>query len=354
MSSGTTQSVRSAGALPTPALAQRVSSPRQPARSFSRVAGLPSSSQPPDSRRSTSTSAYATPTPASSASAPLTRPDLSRRTADPIPPQGSKTTKLQRLSDGLWLLQQDLWLLLDINLNTCIARLGNGELIFISPPARTEEAAALLAAAVAAEGLGPPAHVLVPNLSPEHWYHAADWAADCAPGAKLWVPPGLLEARSTAGLLDGQQRIRATVDAFGGRVGVLPTRGPLPGLEGEVEVATFVEGTGSFIESAVWLARHKAVYFADLAFAAYDHPVAPNPILGAGSQITGVLGRLGCPAVYLMMLKDRAVAQAWLDTVLRWRPERLLSGHLDPVVGSADMELRRCFGFLLEGQQAQA
>ena len=87
---------------------------------------------------------------------------------------------------------------------------------------------------------------------------------------------GMLEGQATAGVLGGPEKVtqmRAAYDT----VRPLPEYGALPGLD-EVEVATFRESLGFFNESTVWLQDYRAVVFADMAFAAYDH--VSGPLLG--------------------------------------------------------------------------
>lgn len=74
------------------------------------------------------------------------------------------------------------------------------------------------------------------------------------PTVTFWVPPGLLEGAGTASMLGGRERMKAF--AAGHTRGVIremPLFGPLPGLEGQVEVAVFKESWGFFAEATFWV-----------------------------------------------------------------------------------------------------
>ncbi|KAG2435908.1 hypothetical protein HXX76_007103 [Chlamydomonas incerta] len=225
--------------------------------------------------------------------------------------------------------------------------------MLISPPARTEEAQALMQT-LPGGGLSAVTHVVIPNLSPEHWFHAPEWApflAGGGRGATLWMPPGLLEGRATASLFNGRERVSAMRAAYGA-VGVLPdTPGegrPLPGLEGEVEAVAFNEGSGAFTEVTLRLVDYDATVFTDLAFAAIDHP--PSPLYGRfGHQVTGMDGKLGCPIAFPMLLKDREAGAAWLRVLRGWSSSRLLCAHFDPLVRDGRTQLHNAFGFMMDG-----
>ncbi|EFJ46874.1 hypothetical protein VOLCADRAFT_92621 [Volvox carteri f. nagariensis] len=294
----------------------------------------------------------------SNAAAATYLPSLSRRSRDPLPPLGAKATGLLPLREGLWCLRQDFTLTENIYLNTHIVRLRSGGLMLINPPAATEEAVALLRSLTGGDpdgsrgegsvagGCGPCVeHVVCINLSPEHWYNAPDWAPYCSSNATLWTVPGLLQGRSTASLLGGPERVRLMKEVYG-RVLELPDAGPLPGLESEVEVATFHESGGWFSESTLWLRDHRAVVFGDMGFAAYDYRPS-NALSVQMAKMVGIYQRLGCPVIYVMLQKDPRAARAWLDRVLRWEVDKVLCSHLDALVVEGAAEIRRCFGFLL-------
>ncbi|KXZ49047.1 hypothetical protein GPECTOR_23g133 [Gonium pectorale] len=272
------------------------------------------------------------------------RPSLSRQTSDPLPPLGSKATGLVQLGEALWCLRQDFWITENIYLNSHVIRLSSGSLLVISPPARTEEAEALLESLPG--GCAAVEHVVLPNLSPEHWIHAAGWASKFASDATLWVVPGVLEGRSVAGLAGFPQQAAQLRSAFR-RITSLPDSGPLPGLGGELAVSTFHEGWGLFSEAVLLLRDARAIVFSDMAFAIYDHPV--SPLVGREvSKLVGIYRRLGAPLATPMMRKDPAAGRAWLETVLSWDFDTVLPGHLDPRVGPGGKDaVRECFGFLL-------
>ncbi|KAG2433111.1 hypothetical protein HYH02_012814 [Chlamydomonas schloesseri] len=279
------------------------------------------------------------------------RPDLSRKVIgeDPLPPFGVKTSGLVQLLPGVWALRQDFQLTENIYTNTFLVRLRSGGLMLISPPTRTEEAEALLQT-LPGGGLSAVTHVVIPNLSPEHWFHAPDWAPFLAGGGRdvtLWTPSGLLEGRATASLFNGRERVAAMCAAYGA-VAVLPAQpggGPLPGLEGEAEAVTFYESTGLFTECTLRLVDYDASVFTDMAFAAIEHP--PSAVYGKiGSQVAGIDGKLGCPIAYPMLLKDREGGKAWLAVLQRWNSSSLLCAHFDPLVRDGKTQLRNAFGFM--------
>lgn len=79
----------------------------------------------------------------------------------------SQATELLCLADGAWALKQDFGLPelgINITLTMFVIRLSDGTLWLHTPIAPTEEALALLK-----QIPGTVAHIVVPNLSPEHW-----------------------------------------------------------------------------------------------------------------------------------------------------------------------------------------
>jgi hypothetical protein len=58
--------------------------------------------------------------------------------------------------------------------------------------------------------------------------------------------------------------------------------------------------------------------------------------------------KLGCPLSYVFLRKDPQLARAWVERVLTWQPDRVLTSHLDPLFRDGTRELRRCFEFVLE------
>lgn len=68
------------------------------------------------------------------------------------------------------------------------------------------------------------------------------------------MPPGLLEGQGVASILGGRDKMR--IFAAGhtqGSIRELPMFGPLPGLEGQVEVAVFKESMGVLTEATFYV-----------------------------------------------------------------------------------------------------
>lgn len=68
-----------------------------------------------------------------------------------------------------------------------VVRLSDGRLWLHTPIAPTEECLQLICSIP-----GEVAHIVLPNLSPEHWYYAPAFVREF-PAASVWLCPGLMD-----------------------------------------------------------------------------------------------------------------------------------------------------------------
>ncbi|MEW5313952.1 MAG: hypothetical protein WDW38_005482 [Sanguina aurantia] len=238
---------------------------------------------------------------------------------------------------------------LDIGLSCFVVRLNDdGDLLVNSPVSLTGEVKTMLQ-----QIPGTVRHIVLPNVSPEHFIYGGDWAA-AYPHATFWVAQELMDGKgvaASAGLKVVEQmkaqnvKICILQDGAPAELGERwrRTRSKLE----DASVCIFRDSGGALSEATLYFPEHGAITMADLAFAGYQNKqMDSNPISALFGKFAGVYRRLGSPAAFLVMLKERSVATNWRNTVRSWEWDTIWTSHLDPVVIDGRMEFDRCFKFL--------
>ena len=200
---------------------------------------------------------------------------------------------------------------------TTILVLPSGALLVVSPP--PVEAGGL----EQLDSLGPIGHVLAPNSF--HYLNAPEFLARY-PHASFWAAPGLFSR--VPGMPPGSELTEATPDAWSAAV-EHATLGPTRGVS---EVALFHRESGTLI-------------LTDLAF----------NLVRLERRFDRVAWRLlGAPSGFgpsrsarMLLLRDRALAAAFLQRLLGWPFRRVLVAHGDSLEVDAVGVFRRAFAAYL-------
>lgn len=116
---------------------------------------------------------------------------------------------------------------------------------------------------------------------------------------------------------------------------------------GQVQSVVFEDSWGLYAEATLYLADHRAVLFADLAFGGYGHKALDSNLLSSGlGSLVGINRRIGCPVAYPLFMKDRHLAAHWLRAVDAWPYDTFLCSHVTPVLRQPRQDFRRAFNFV--------
>jgi hypothetical protein len=302
--------------------------------------------------RPSATATTETPTEAAPPPTTTTTPPPGYRTyTSPLPPLGDKPSELITVKEGVaWSIRQDFpgSGKSGINLNMCLFATSGG-LVAYAPIAPTPEVLDLITK-VDPNGL---AHLIVPNLSPEHGAIHAVGFAEAFPQATVWCPAGLLEGKGLAGAPGG-------IGGAAKRLATLPNARQLDrqalveATKGDVDVAIFAEKLGMFVEATLLVRPASAVALADLGFGAFKDEGMVIPPQRWMAQLVGVYERLGAPVAFAVMSSDKAAAQRWASEIQAWAaeaceagaPEWVFGSHLTPAFPGAKQELERGYAFV--------
>lgn len=232
---------------------------------------------------------------------------------------------------------------IDIGLAMFVVRLADGDLWLHTPIAPTEEALALLDSIG-----GRVAHVVCPNLSPEHWVFARAFS-EHTPDARFWVCGGLLTGGGLP--LPGRDGIVALTQTHA--VQELRADDPSCAWAPEIGVALFREAGGLFEEAAFLVRRARAVIVADGAFAAHDKRAMPLPPFEALARAVGIHSQVGAPLLSLMAATSRPAVAAYARAVLAWDFTELWCSHLEPVIKDGRGEWARAFAPIMREGRGQ-
>jgi hypothetical protein len=269
-----------------------------------------------------------------------------RRYKSPLPPLGDKPSDLICVEPGVsWSIRQDFpgGGKSGINLNMAVFATKGGNVAY-APVAPTPEVVEML------RSVGGLAHLVVPNMSPEHGSLHAVGFAEAFPEATVWCVEGLLEGSGLAGAPGG-------VGEASKRLAAMPNARRLDrqalrdATGGDVDYALFQERMGLFREATLLVRPAKAAAFADLGFGAFNDEGMVIPPQRWMARLVGVYERLGSPVGFAVMSSDKAAARAWAGDIEAWArdgeaPEWVFGSHLTPAFGGAREELERGFAFV--------
>jgi hypothetical protein len=228
------------------------------------------------------------------------------------------------IAPGIWSLERRLRMPGGLGLlnRSTIVRLASGGLLVVSPP--PVEPGGL----DALEVLGAVEEVLVPN-SFHHLYTRAFLALH--PRATLRTAPGL-QARVADHPIGEELTDGSAPASWAGSV----EHAVLGPVRGTAEVALFHRPSATLILTDV--AFHMTRYGSGFARAAW--------------RLAGVPAGFGpSRSARMTLLRDRAVAAAFLARVLAWPFERVLVAHGDPLECGAHAVFRRAFTPYLESER---
>lgn len=273
-----------------------------------------------------------------------------RRYSSPLPPLGDKPSELITVKEGAWSIRQDFPSggKSGINLNMALFATAGG-LVGYAPVAPTPEVLDMVRS-LAPAGL---AHLIVPNLSPEHGAINAIGFAEAFPDAIVWCPQGLLEGKGLAGAPGGVgeagKRLAARPNAR-----ALDRQALVDATKGDVDVSIFAEKLGMFVEATLLVKPASAVALADLGFGAFKDEGMVIPPQRWMARLVGVYERLGAPVAFAVMQSDKEAAKRWASDIQAWAannveggaPEWVFGSHLTPAFPNAKEELERGYAFV--------
>lgn len=285
---------------------------------------------------------------ASATAAAAAGPDY-RQYKSPLPPLGDKPSDLVTVKPGVaWSIRQDFPASGNsgINLNMAVFATKGGNVAY-APVAPTPEVVAML------HSIGGLAHLVVPNLSPEHGSLHAVGFAEAFPDATIWCVEGLLEGKGLAGAPGGVGDASKRLARFP-NARRLDRNALREATGGDVDFALFEERLGFFREATLLVRPASAVAFADLGFGAFNDEGMVVPPQRWMARLVGVHGRLGSPVGFAVMSSDKEAARAWAGAIEAWAkeqeqvgaPEWVFGSHLTPAFGGAREELERGFAFV--------
>jgi hypothetical protein len=287
--------------------------------------------------------------PVAGAATPANDPNW-RRYASPLPPLGDKPSDLVMVVPGVsWSIRQDFPGpgKSGINLNMALFQTAGG-LVAYAPIGATPEVISMIRS-IDPRGL---AHLIVPNLSPEHGAINAVGFADAFPEAVVWCVEGLLEGKGLAGAPGGIGEASKRLAAHP-KSRVLDREALCEATGGDVDFALFEERLGLFREATLLVRPAAAVAFADLGFGGFNDEglvIAPQKWM---ARLVGVYKRLGSPVGFAVMQSDKAAAARWAASITEWAstlpggaPEHVFGSHLTPSFPGAKEELERGFAFV--------
>lgn len=175
--------------------------------------------------------------------------------------------------------------------------------------------------------------IVVPNNSPEHTCFLPQWAAQF-PAAKVFVAPGL------QGKWQNAPGVKVT--------GVLGDAAPHL-WEGQIEHALLddllFKETVFFHRESGTLLTSDTCFCLDDAWLRRSENRMPFLLAQAGATAAGVYMHLGCPLFIRPSLeRDMARVRAWVDRVLQWDIQQVVSGH-GVVVSDGYAAFARAFEF---------
>lgn len=180
------------------------------------------------------------------------------------------------------------------------------------------------------------------------------WPCLCVCVCIPFVPfAALLEGRGLANF-PGIGRFRALSATH--TVRALPSSGPLPGLDGQVQCALLVSGAGGALEEAALLLRdYRAVVLNDVAFEINNQAMWDVlPFMRSLTDWLGAYRRLGAVFGKLMIVGNRDAAARWAAEVAAWDFDKVLSTHFDGLVsGDGRSQFKAAFRGLLPQEQQQ-
>lgn len=200
-----------------------------------------------------------------------------------------------------------------------VARLPSGRLWLHSPIALSP---GLLAEVRA---LGRVAALVAPNRL--HWRHLADWQAAC-PDAETWGAPGLAATARQRGFRIDHELGETPPPAWGGAVA-------------QVLVSSL------FMTEAVFLHRPSSTLILTDLIENFERGRVHGGFLRFLMQLGGVVDpRGGTPRdLRLTFLGRRRGVREAVETMLAWRPERVVLAHGRPYLRNGTAELRRALAW---------
>ncbi|MDY7231062.1 DUF4336 domain-containing protein [Hyalangium rubrum] len=204
---------------------------------------------------------------------------------------------LRKLDENLWVAEQPLTFMgLKMEARMTVIRLADGALWVHSPLRLTPERRQ------AVEALGPVRFLVAPNMF--HHLFIGDWMT-AFPQARAFAAPGLPEKRKD---LSFHAVLSEAVSAeWAEQIDVLPWRGaPMIG-----EVVFFHRASRTLIVT-------------DCA-----HNIGPDaaPFTRFVFKTIGGYGRLSTSVIDRVVNRDRAVARANVDSILKWDIQRVIVAH---------------------------
>lgn len=221
---------------------------------------------------------------------------------------------LTRHHEDLWTARQHLRLLgVEVGARMTVVRLASGRLVVIAPIGAVAEAGL--------DELGEVAAIVAPNRF-HHLYVRRAVAA--FPAARTFAAPGLPEKRPD--LHFDEVLGDEPPQLWRGELDQVVLRAA-PRLN---EVVLFHRASSTLITT-------------DLVFNIQHQDTAWGRLV---LRLYGVMGRFGPSRLVRFAIRDRAAARTTLDTILGWRPERIVLAHGEVVpTGGADA-LRDAFAWL--------
>lgn len=235
---------------------------------------------------------------------------------------------LKPVAEGLWLIDGPAIKSYGFPFSTraTVVRLESGDLWVHSP---TEWSAALQAEL---DGIGPVRHLVAPNCI--HFAHINDWA-NANPEATYWAAPGVAARAAKNGLS-------------------LPDPVELQWERAETPWATdmhqlIVRGSKWFHEAVFFHHATRTLILTDLieAFDTAKLPAHCRPFVWLNG-IEHTDGKM--PPILRRSYKDTAAFAEDIETLVSWRPRRVIIAHGDWYEANGTGELERAFRKLLRGR----
>jgi hypothetical protein len=200
-----------------------------------------------------------------------------------------------------------------------IARLPSGRLWLHSPIALTP---GLLAEV---RSLGRVAALVAPNRL--HWMALADWQKAC-PDAETWGAPGLADQAAQRGFRIDHELSELPPPAWGGAIAQVLVK-------------------GIFMTEAVFLHRPSSTLILTDLIENFERGRVRGGFLRFLMQLGGVVDPLGSTPrdLRLTFLGRRRGVREAVETMLAWRPERVVLAHGRPYLRNGTAELRRALAW---------
>ena len=235
---------------------------------------------------------------------------------------------LKPVADDIWLIDGPaVWVRgFPFPTRATVVRLRNGDLWVHSPTALTESLRSEL------DALGPVAHLVSPNQL--HYLNILDWQS-AFPNAQYWAVPGVEARAARSGLsLPPGQCLQATApeDDWAGQIDQLILRGS----RSHTEAVFFHRASETLI-----------VTDAIQAFETAKLPTYARPLAWlTGTDDTD--GRM--PPRIRRSFRDKTALSEDIETMIGWRPHRLILAHGRWYERDAVAELERAFRQLVNAR----